>query len=83
MYNSNKRPISGNIHFTTSTDTAMDYSIESITLDKLQSECLLVGIYEKQQLSYAASVIDELCDGLIGKLIARGDIAGKNAENTG
>ncbi len=58
----------------------MDYSIESITLDKLQSDCLLVGIYEKQQLSYAASVIDGLCDGLISKLIARGDILGKNAE---
>jgi len=58
----------------------MDYSIESITLDKLQSDCLLIGIYEKQQLSYAASVIDELCDGLITKLISRGDIAGKNAE---
>ncbi|MDD2762076.1 MAG: leucyl aminopeptidase [Methylomonas sp.] len=58
----------------------MDYSIESITLDKLQSDCLLVGIYEKQQLSYAASLVDGLCDGLISKLIARGDINGKNAE---
>ncbi len=65
---------------TTDTDTAMDYSIESVTLDKLQSDCLVVGIYEKQQLTYAASVIDGLCDGLISKLLARGDISGKNAE---
>lgn len=58
----------------------MDYSIESVTLDKLQSECLLVGIYENQQLSPSANALDGLCDGLIGKLIARGDIKGKNAE---
>lgn len=58
----------------------MDYSIESVTLDKLQSDCVVVGIYEKQQLSPAAAALDGLCDGLIGKLLARGDINGKNAE---
>lgn len=58
----------------------MDYSIESLSLDKLQSDCLLVGIYENQQLSPAATAIDSLCDGLISKLIARGDIKGKTAE---
>lgn len=58
----------------------MDYSIESLTLDKLQSDCLVVGIYEKQQLSPNATSIDGLCGGLIDKLIARGDINGKLAE---
>ena len=58
----------------------MDYFIESAPLDKLQSDCLLVGIYENQQLSPSATAIDMLCNGLIGKLIARGDIKGKNAE---
>jgi len=58
----------------------MDYSIESLSLDKLQSDCLLVGIYENQQLSPSATTLDSLCDGLLGKLIARGDIKGKNAE---
>ncbi|MDD1622579.1 MAG: leucyl aminopeptidase [Methylococcaceae bacterium] len=58
----------------------MDYSIESLSLDKLQSDCLLVGIYENQQLSPAATTLDGLCDGLLSKFIARGDIKGKNAE---
>ena len=58
----------------------MDYSIESVTLDKLQSDCLLVGIYANQQLSPVATQLDGLLNGLISKLIARGDIKGKNAE---
>lgn len=58
----------------------MDYSIESLSLDKLQSDCLLVGIYENQQLSTAATMLDSLCGELLSKLIARGDIKGKNAE---
>ena len=58
----------------------MDYSIESSPLDKLQSDCLLVGIYENQQLSPAATKLDSLFGGLLSKLIGRGDIKGKNAE---
>ena len=58
----------------------MDYSIESLSLDKLQSDCVLVGVYENQQLSPAATTLDALCGGLISKLISRGDIKGKNAE---
>jgi leucyl aminopeptidase len=58
----------------------MDYSIETSSLDKLQCECLLVGIYENQQLSPIASALDQLCNGLLLKLISRGDIKGKNAE---
>lgn len=58
----------------------MDYSIESVTLDKLQSDCLLVGIYENQQFSPAATALDELLGGLIGSMVVRGDIKGKNAE---
>ncbi len=58
----------------------MDYSIESLSLDKLQSDCLLVGIYENQQLSPIATQLDGLCNGVLTRLIARGDIKGKNAE---
>ena len=58
----------------------MDYSLESSPLDKLQSDCLLVGIYENQQLSPSASQLDSQCDGLLVKLIARGDIKGKTGD---
>ena len=80
MYNLGNCPARDALYFMTHTDTAMDYSIESLSLDKLQSDCLLVGIYENQQLSPNASAIDSLCEGLISKLIARGDIKGKTAE---
>ena len=46
----------------------MDYSIVSLSLDKLQSDCLLVGIYENQQLSPAATAVDSLCKGLLPSL---------------
>ncbi len=58
----------------------MDYFIESVTLDKLQSDCLLVGIYENQQLCPAATQLDAIFNGLISQLIRRGDIKGKVAE---
>ncbi|MEY4719440.1 MAG: hypothetical protein RL563_2058 [Pseudomonadota bacterium] len=58
----------------------MDYFIESTPLDKLESHCLLVGVYENQQLSPSASQLDACCQGLINKLISRGDFKGKLAE---
>ena len=58
----------------------MDYSIESLSLDKLQSPCLVLGIYENQQLSSTTSAFDSILSGTISKLLARGDIKGKNAE---
>lgn len=58
----------------------MDYSIESLALDKLHSACLLVGIYEDQAFSPAATTLDSLCGGLLTRLVERGDIRGKLAE---
>ncbi len=58
----------------------MDYSIETLALDKQQTDCIIVGIYENQQLSPSAEVIDNLNQGLISQLIKRGDITGKNAD---
>ena len=58
----------------------MDYSIETLALDKLQTDCLIIGVYENQQMSPSAIAIDELNQGLITQLIKRGDVTGKNAE---
>ncbi|MCK4841262.1 MAG: leucyl aminopeptidase [Methylococcales bacterium] len=58
----------------------MDYSIESLPLDKLETDCIVLGIYENQSLSPSAALIDLLTQGLITQLIERGDILGKNAE---
>lgn len=58
----------------------MDYSIETAPLEKLQCDCMIVGIYQDQQLSPSAIALDNSTQGLIGKIISRGDISGKNAE---
>lgn len=55
----------------------MDYSIETQSLKELQSDCLLVGVYQNLQL--AAELNDDLAN-LIQSLIERGDVSGKNGE---
>lgn len=58
----------------------MDYFIEASPLEKLETDCIIVGIYENQQLSPSATSVDNLNQGIIKRLIDRGDIKGKNSE---
>ncbi len=58
----------------------MDYSIETLALDKLETDCIIIGIYEHQQLSPSAALCNSLTNNVITQLIERGDISGKNAE---
>jgi leucyl aminopeptidase len=58
----------------------MDYAIETAPLEKLQCDCLIVGVYQDQQLSASASAINNSTQGLINKIISRGDLSGKNGE---
>lgn len=58
----------------------MDYSIETQALDKLETDCVMVGIYTNQQLTPSAIAIDDHAHQLISNLIERGDIKGKNGE---
>lgn len=58
----------------------MDYFIEPSPLEKLETDCIIIGIYENQQLSPSANSIDNLNQGIIKRLIDRGDIKGKNSE---
>jgi len=58
----------------------MDYSIETAPLEKLQCDCLIVGVYQDLQLSPSAATLDPATQGLISKIIDRGDISGKIAE---
>ncbi len=59
----------------------MDYFIEPSPLEKLETDCIIVGIYENQLLSPSADSIDKLNQGIIKRLIDRGDIKGKNSES--
>ena len=38
----------------------MDYSIETLALDKQQTDCVIVGLYENKLLTPSAIAIDEL-----------------------
>ena len=58
----------------------MDYSIETLALDKLETDCIIVGIFENQQLSPSANYVNDSNQQLISNLVDRGDIKGKNAE---
>ena len=58
----------------------MDYSIETAPLEKLQCDCMIVGVYQDQQLSAPAALLNDSTQGLIAKVLERGDISGKNGE---
>jgi leucyl aminopeptidase len=58
----------------------MDYSIETLPVDKLPTHCVMVGIYTNQELTSSAAALDNATHQLIRNLIERGDIKGKNSE---
>lgn len=58
----------------------MDYSIETTPLANLECDCIIVGVYENKQLSPSATLLDSKTQGLIGKILNRGDLSGKNGE---
>lgn len=55
----------------------MEFSIKNVNAEKELSDCVVVGIYESQKLSYAAQAIDDASNGFITKIIKRGDMDGK------
>jgi leucyl aminopeptidase len=58
----------------------MEYAIETAPLETLQCDCLIVGVYQNLQLSASANTVNDNTQGLISKILARGDISGKNGE---
>jgi leucyl aminopeptidase len=58
----------------------MDYSIETAPLEELQCDCVIVGVYQDRQLSPSAAALDNSTQGLINKIVNRGDLSGKNGE---
>jgi leucyl aminopeptidase len=58
----------------------MEYAIETAPLETLQCDCLIVGVYQDKQLSASANSVNDSTQGLITKILGRGDISGKNGE---
>ena len=55
----------------------MEFSIKTGSSEKQRHDCVIVGVYESQQLSAAAQVLDKMSDGYIANLLKRGDLDGK------
>jgi len=55
----------------------MEFSIKTASSEKQHHHCLIVGVYESQQLSAAAEALDKLSSGYITMLLKRGDLDGK------
>ncbi|MEK9824692.1 MAG: leucyl aminopeptidase [Methylotenera sp.] len=55
----------------------MEFSIKTGSSEKQRHECVMVGVYESQQLSAAAQALDKVSDGYISNLLKRGDLDGK------
>ncbi len=55
----------------------MEFSIKTGSSEKQHHHCVIVGVYESQQLSAAAEALDQLSSGYITMLLKRGDLDGK------
>ena len=58
----------------------MDYSIETAPIETLTSDCIIIGVYQNQQLIPSGTAVSQNFQDLIGKVVSRGDINGKLGE---
>ena len=58
----------------------MDYSIETAPIETLTSDCIIIGVYQNQQLIPSDAGLSRSLQDLIAKVVNRGDIAGKLGE---
>ena len=58
----------------------MEYFIETQTLEKLQSDCIILGVYKNRELSASAARLDRHIGRLLSNILKRGDMDGKNGE---
>lgn len=55
----------------------MEYGTRSGDPTRTRTQCLIVGVFEGNQLSATANLLDKASDGHIRKVLRRGDIQGK------
>ncbi len=58
----------------------MEYSIETAPIETLACDCIIIGLYQNQQLAPSAPALTDHLQALISKVVSRGDITGKLAE---
>ena len=55
----------------------MEYTATSGNPEKQRTDCLVLGVFESGQLSASAEQLDRASEGLVARLVKRGDITGK------
>lgn len=55
----------------------MDFTVRSGDLAALETACLIVGVFERRQLSVGARLVDDASGGQLGKLLDTGDLDGE------
>ncbi len=58
----------------------MDYSIETLPLDKLESNCIILGVYEDGTLPLSTQTVNTQTQGVIDHIQQRGDVNGKTGQ---
>lgn len=58
----------------------MDYSIETAALETLPCDCIIIGVYQNQQLIASGTTLTDNLQQVISKVIKRGDASGKVGE---
>ncbi len=57
--------------------STMEFSIKNDNPLKLQSDCVIIGVYEDKKLSGAAQAVDTASAGYLSNILKRGDFDGK------
>lgn len=52
----------------------MDYAVKTAQADNVKTDCVIVGVFEKSELTEAAQRIDRRSKGFLSRLIKEGDI---------
>ena len=58
----------------------MQFTSKSVSPIKAKHQCLIVGLYDKGQLTDTATLLDEASNGHLQRILKRGDITGKVGE---
>ena len=55
----------------------MEFKIKSGDLAKQKTPCLILGVFEKRELSEPARIIDEASGGHLSQILRKGDLTGE------
>jgi leucyl aminopeptidase len=58
----------------------MDYSIETVPIETLACDCIIIGVYQDRQLFPSGAALSDNIQHVIAKVISRGDTSGKVGE---